>query len=374
MTCIYGEIIHEPLNDENSHCDKSQIAKSFTHFHFKKACDAKQSYIFNFSNKKPIFHSHENTKHEHESHSHKHLEHNKHSHENAHSHTHKHAHIHKISNQKALLASLSVTLVAMLIQFIYSIITNSLALLSDTLHMATHALALGLSFFAIYIAKHYSHELKSFGYWRAEPIAALINAIFIGLSGVFIIYEAVHKLGSPEAIDTKTMLIVAVFGLCVNIATALIMLKGDLGNLNLRSAFLHMMSDLLSSVAIIISGILVHFTHFYYLDTIIAAIIAALIGKWGYELAKQSINILLEASPLSPKDVKKAMCEVSMVKDAHDLHITQITDKMLVLTAHIVILQEDIKHFAKIVSELKHMLRNKFGISHINIQPEWRQI
>lgn len=318
MTCTYGEILHKPLSQEHNH-------SSCSHAH-AHSCDASS-----------------------------------------------HTHTHKISNSKALMLSLGITVIAMIIQLVYSFITNSLALLSDTLHMLTHALALALSYFALYAAKNYSHELKSFGYWRAEIIAALINAVFIGLVGLFIIFEALHKLLEPSQIAAGTMLIVAIFGLCVNIITGLIMMQGDLKNLNVRSAFLHMMSDLLSSVAIIIGGVIVYYTQFYFIDAIIAAIIAAVIGKWGFDLARQSINILLESSPIAPNSVQAAMCEVPKVRGVHDLHITQITDKMLVLTAHIVIERDDMYDFGDIISKLGAMLKERFGIAHITIQPEWKE-
>ncbi|MDV2489881.1 cation diffusion facilitator family transporter [Campylobacter sp. TJR-1] len=304
---------------------------------------------------------------------HKPLEQSCHDHASDHHHAHSHSHSSANTNKKVLKISLFITVAAMIFQFVYALITNSLALMSDTLHMLSHVIALGLSWFAIWAASNFSSEQKTFGYHRLETIAAFINSILIAVFGLFIVYEAIVKLINPEPIEIGTMLIVAAIGLGVNITTGLIMLKGDMGNLNIKSSFAHMMSDLLSSVAIILGGIIVYFTNLWWIDSALALFIAIIIAKWSFSLARDSMNILLEASPIDINAAKNVMLENPLVLDVHDLHISEITHKMYVLTAHIVLNKDNIFKFDEIINDLSLSLKNRLEIGHITIQPEWRE-
>lgn len=304
---------------------------------------------------------------------HKPLEQSCHDHASDHHHAHSHSHSSANTNKKVLKISLFITVAAMIFQFVYALITNSLALMSDTLHMLSHVIALGLSWFAIWAASSFSSEQKTFGYHRLETIAAFINSILIAVFGLFIVYEAIVKLINPEPIEIGTMLIVAAIGLGVNITTGLIMLKGDMGNLNIKSSFAHMMSDLLSSVAIILGGIIVYFTNLWWIDSALALFIAIIIDKWSFSLARDSMNILLEASPIDINAAKNVMLENPLVLDVHDLHISEITHKMYVLTAHIVLNKDNIFKFDEIINDLSLSLKNRLEIGHITIQPEWRE-
>ncbi|ABK81916.1 cation transporter [Campylobacter fetus] len=304
---------------------------------------------------------------------HKPLEQSCHDHASDHHRAHSHSHSSANTNKKVLKISLFITVAAMIFQFVYALITNSLALMSDTLHMLSHVIALGLSWFAIWAASSFSSEQKTFGYHRLETIAAFINSILIAVFGLFIVYEAIVKLINPEPIEIGTMLIVAAIGLGVNITTGLIMLKGDMGNLNIKSSFAHMMSDLLSSVAIILGGIIVYFTNLWWIDSALALFIAIIIAKWSFSLARDSMNILLEASPIDINAAKNVMLENPLVLDVHDLHISEITHKMYVLTAHIVLNKDNIFKFDEIINDLSLSLKNRLEIGHITIQPEWRE-
>ncbi|HDX6330371.1 cation diffusion facilitator family transporter [Campylobacter fetus] len=304
---------------------------------------------------------------------HKPLEQSCHDHSSDHHRAHSHSHSSANTNKKVLKISLFITVAAMIFQFVYALITNSLALMSDTLHMLSHVIALGLSWFAIWAASSFSSEQKTFGYHRLETIAAFINSILIAVFGLFIVYEAIVKLINPEPIEIGTMLIVAAIGLGVNITTGLIMLKGDMGNLNIKSSFAHMMSDLLSSVAIILGGIIVYFTNLWWIDSALALFIAIIIAKWSFSLARDSMNILLEASPIDINAAKNVMLENPLVLDVHDLHISEITHKMYVLTAHIVLNKDNIFKFDEIINDLSLSLKNRLEIGHITIQPEWRE-
>lgn len=258
----------------------------------------------------------------------------------------------------------------MLVQFIYSLLSNSLALLSDTLHMFSDVFALTLSFLAIIAIEKWQDHQKTFGYFRLEILVAFINALTIILSAIFIIYEAIEKLINPSSIDAKTMIIVAVLGFLVNAINAFMMFRGaNLENVNMKSAFLHMMSDLLGSLVVIIGGIAVYFSGIVYIDTILAIILSLLLLRWAITLLKQSVNILLETSPVDIEEVKQALLLNSKVEEVIDLHITQITNKMLVASIHLRVNIDDLKEFEQLSYDLSHDLLHRFEIGHITIQP-----
>ncbi len=191
---------------------------------------------------------HHGDKHKH----HKNHEHGHCSHE--HSILESHSHDHRGTDKRVLKWALAITLVTMFLEFFYGFLSNSLALISDAIHMFTHSFALIVSLLAIIIASKTAPISKTFGYYRAEVLAAFINGITIVLSIIWIIYEAIERFLNPQIIDIKTAMIVAIIGLFVNIITGVILMQGDKNNINLKSAFIHMLSDALSSVAIIISS------------------------------------------------------------------------------------------------------------------------
>lgn len=299
-----------------------------------------------------------------------------HSHEPiaSHSHTHdehSHHHSHKTTNKKALKLGIIITAVAMAVQFIYSILTNSLALLSDTLHMFSHVFALSLSYFAIWLSEQEGAKERTFGFHRAEILAAFVNSITTAIFVVFILYEAIYKLISPEPIDAKTLIVVAILGLLVNAITGYILLKADMENINIKSSFLHMMSDLLSSVGVVVGGVIVYFTEAYWIDSLLALVIAFMIGRWSYSLIKASLNVLLEMSPVKIQEVKTLLESHEKVIETHDIHIVEITHSMYVLTDHILINSSDALKFSDIANELSHELLHKFNIGHSTLQPEY---
>lgn len=323
MDCVYGEISHEP--------------------------------------KKPHHHEHHNEHHHEHSHHHRHHE---------HAHHHEHSHI-AGKNKKALLLSFIVTLVVMFAELIYGYLSHSLALISDALHMVMHAFALILSYFAV-LATSFKDSKKTYGYHRAEIIAAFINAVLIALLVIFIVYEAIEKLITPEEIDVKTMLIVSAFGLFANIVSALLLMNADMENINVKSSFLHMLGDLFSSVAIIIGGIVVYYTDYYFIDTLLALIIAFVIAKWSWSLFKQSLNILLESSHIEIEHLKEyVLSKHDKILDIHDIHVVSIAQDFHVLTAHVLIDKDMVLEFKSLVDELSKSLEHEFNITHITIQPEW---
>ena len=258
------------LNDHKPFISK----KSVHHHHHDKS-------KHNFIEKEQYIHSHD-----HEEHVHNH-------------------HEHRGTDKKVLKWALSITLITMFLEFFYGFLSNSLTLISDAIHMFTHSFALIISLLAIIIASKTAPISKTFGYYRAEVLAAFINGITIVLSIIWIIYEAIERFLNPQIIDIKTAMIVAIIGLFVNIITGIILMQGDKDNINLKSTFIHMLSDALSSVAIIIGYIVIYFTSWYFVDIILALIVSLVILKWAIDILKNSTNTLLESSPVDVKEVQE---------------------------------------------------------------------
>ncbi len=275
-------------------------------------------------------------------------------------------------DKKVLLIAFSATSAMMIVQFIYALLSNSLALLSDTLHMFSDAFALALSFLAILATQKLQSPQKTFGYFRLEILVAFINGLTILLAAGFVSYEAIQKLLNPSEIDAKTMLIVACVGFLVNVFVGVLMFKGaNLDNINMKSAFFHLLSDLLSSVGVIIGGVIVYFTKFYYIDTILGLIIALLLLRWALILIKQSVNVLLESSPIDMQKVSQQILINKEVEQILDLHISQITHKMFVATMHIRINKENLNEFESLSKKIASTLYEKFDIGHCTIEPSW---
>ena len=295
-------------------------------------------------------------------HSHKHHDEDNHDH---------HHHDHRTQDKKVLKIALVITFITMIAEFIFGFLSNSLALISDAIHMFTHSFALIISLIAIIIASKKAPADKTFGYYRIEVLAAFVNGITIILSIFWILYEAVERYFNPSEIDLMTAGNVAVIGLIVNIITGVILMQGDKENINLKSAFIHMLSDALSSVAIILGYILIYYTSWYFIDILLAVLVSFVIGKWAYTVLKQSVNTLMESSPISIEEVKNYIEKNhSEILDIHDIHIWEITQDMYNMTAHILINEKDITNYAQILHDINHSLEDNYSIVHTTLQIE----
>ena len=310
-----------------------------------------------------------------DNHHHGHHHHNHHSHHHAescsHDHEHEHSHDHRGTDKKVLKWALSITLVTMFLEFFYGFLSNSLALISDAIHMFTHSFALIISLVAIIIASKKAPLSKTFGFYRTEVLAAFVNGITIILSIVWIVYEAIERFFNPQIIDIKTAMIVAIIGLVINIITGFILMQGDKENINLKSAFVHMLSDALSSVAIIIGYVVIYFTQWYFIDIILAVIVACVIAKWAIDILKNSVNTLMESSPLDITEVKEFIEKHKEVLELHDVHIWEITQDMYNMTAHVKIDKDYLNDYEEILHKINRNLKEKFKIVHTTFQFEW---
>lgn len=269
-----------------------------------------------------------------------------------------------------------VTGLAMLVEFFGGLWTNSLALLSDAAHMFSHLFSLGVSFAAIVLASREVDEARSYGFHRAEILAALFNGITLFLIVLWIGYDAIHRFLNPVPIATSAMLWIAVFGLLVNLGTMVILKSVRAKDLNVRSAFFHMLSDTLSSVGIIIAGVLIYYTGKTWLDPFASLLIAVMILLWSFQLIRESVHILLESKPkhLSPKEIAAALRkEIPGIHGVHHIHIWELTSELYAFTAHIEIENIRISESEQLHKQINQLLCERYHITHTNLQFECKR-
>ncbi|NEX77450.1 cation transporter [Bacillus thermocopriae] len=296
--------------------------------------------------------------------------HHHHGHSHGHHHGHSHGHAHT-SNKKALLSSFILIASFMVVEVIGGLLTNSLALLSDAGHMLSDAAALGLSFFAIKLGEKQVSQEKTYGYKRFEIIAAALNGLTLILISIYILYEAIVRFFHPPEIQSMGMLMISVTGLLVNIVAAWILMSGDKDeNLNVRSAFLHVLGDMLGSFGAIIASLFIMFFDWGIADPIASIIVAVLILISGYRVTKDSFHVLMEGAPtqIDMNQVKAALGRIPFVKEVHDLHIWTITSGYPVLSCHITIADE--AQHDEILAQSQKILHDEFHIEHSTIQVE----
>ncbi len=286
-----------------------------------------------------------------------------------------HGHDHGISregNKKGLTIALIITFSIMILEFIGGLVTNSLALLSDAGHMLSDSSSLLLSLVAFWFAAKPPSPNKTFGFYRFEILAAFFNGITLFLMAGWIVYEAFERIMEPPIVSSGTMIMIAVIGLIANLLSAYFLMKqGNVeGNLNVRSAYLHVIGDALGSVGAILAGILMLIFDWYIADPIISIVVALLILKSAWGLLKTTIHILMEGTPITinPQDIKETLCSITGIIDIHDLHIWTITSGLDSLTCHVLI--EDHQNEQVILQQVIQVIEEKYGIVHTTIQIE----
>ncbi|OMP65632.1 cation diffusion facilitator family transporter [Domibacillus epiphyticus] len=287
-----------------------------------------------------------------------------------HSHSHSHGHHHHgSSNKSALKWAFMLISTYMIVEFIGGLMTNSLALLSDAGHMLSDAAALGLSYAALTVGKKAASNKKTYGYKRFEILAAFINGITLIAISLYIFFEAYQRIMNPPEVVSTGMLVISTIGLIVNIAAAFILMRGDKNeNLNVRSAFLHVIGDMLGSVGAIIAALLIMFFGWYLADPIASMVVAFLIIISGYRVTRDSFHILMEGAPLNmdAQQVKDRLLSLTEVKGVHDLHIWSITSDFPALSCHLVVAQDENEQ--SVLSKAKKLLHVEFHLHHVTIQ------
>jgi cobalt-zinc-cadmium efflux system protein len=275
-------------------------------------------------------------------------------------------------NQRPLVIALAITSVFLVVEVVGAYLSNSLALLADAAHMLTDVAALGLALLAITLARRPATAERSFGYLRAEILAALINAVTLIAAAIYIFYEAWERLQDPPEVQSDTLLVVAIAGLCANIVSAFVLSRGggQEHNLNQRGAFLHVMGDLFGSVATIIAALVIKATGWYAADPILSAVIGLLVVYGAWSLLRESVDVLLESAPrgMEVAKVRRAVLDVPGVLGVHDLHVWTVTSGLVALSAHVEI--ASLQNWSEIMGQLATKLRDDFEIAHVTLQPE----
>lgn len=276
-------------------------------------------------------------------------------------------------NRRGLLITFALTFSYFIIEVAGGILTNSLALLADAAHMLTDVFGLGLALFATWISQKPATPEKTYGYYRFEILAALTNAVVLFFISFYILYEAYYRFKAPPEVASLPMMMIAVVGLVVNLIGLWILRSRAKESLNLQGAFLEVVSDALGSIGVIIAGVIMLFTGWYYADPIFSVVIGLFILPRTWKLLTQAVNILLEGTPahINVAAVEQAMLKVECVEKVHDLHVWTITSGIEALSAHVVIADKcDPKEGDTILEHLAALLKEQFGIDHSTIQLE----
>ncbi|OGF45916.1 MAG: hypothetical protein A2452_06265 [Candidatus Firestonebacteria bacterium RIFOXYC2_FULL_39_67] len=291
-------------------------------------------------------------------------EHNDHDH-------HAHGHVHSGMGKNLGIAA-GITTFIMVVEIIGGILTNSLALISDAGHMLVDVLSLVLSLFAYNYSKKPATEKNTFGFYRVEILVALLNGISLGVLSVFILYESWQRLFTVPEIKSLPVIYVAIIGLISNVVSGLFLMKDSKHNINIRGAYLHIIGDALSSVGVIIAGLLMLFFGWFLADSLVSIIIALMILKGGWGLVKESVLILLEAVP-EGFDISKIGEDIKNTADArevHHVHVWTLSSKIHALSCHVKIKDMKITESEELVINIQEMLKIKYDIKHVTIQFE----
>ncbi len=282
-----------------------------------------------------------------------------------------HEHIHPVKGTRYLGFALGITIIFFVIELIGGIVTNSLALLTDAWHMFNHILALVFAFLAAWLAQRPISMKRTYGYHRAEILAAFLNGIFLWAVGIYILYQAFLRLHNPEEVESLNMLIIAVLGLAANGLAAMALSRSKDHSLNIKGAFLHVAADTLGSLGAISAGLVMFFTGWFLADPLISIMIAALIFFSSGSLVRDSVNVLLEGVPshINVSALERRINGIKGVREVHDLHVWCITPtKMCCMSSHVVVDVGIDKR--ELMTRLINMLKEEFGIDHTTIQLE----
>lgn len=285
-----------------------------------------------------------------------------------HGHSHGHAHSHEVKHNVLIIAViLSFSFAG--VEFLAGLWSQSLALLSDAGHMSADGLALALAAFAAWVARKPPSTQHSYGLGRAEIVGAWISSLLVLAVSIYVMIEAIERIHAPQNVSGGTVIIVAFIGLVINVIIAWILTHGE-ESLNIKAAILHVMGDLMGSVAALISGAIIYYSHWTLIDPVLSIFISILILISSFRLLRESLLILMEGVPkhLEISEVGQTMAKVNQVRSVHDLHIWTLSSGVYVLTAHIEI--DEFKAWDEILTNLSKMLSTQYGIRHITLQPE----
>lgn len=293
------------------------------------------------------------------------------------SHNHNHVHIHKHEVEgKNLIISIILNLLITAAQVVGGLLSGSLALISDALHNFSDVISLIFSFVAHKLSRRKASINNTFGYKRAELIAAFVNAFTLILVAVYLGYEAIDRFFNPQPIKSGLVIWLALLGIVANGISVLLLKKDANHNLNMKSAYLHLLTDMMASVAVLIGGLLMKFYGWFWVDSVLTLLISIYLIYVGYDLLKNSTRMLMLFTPehIDIKEIVREVHKIQGVEKLHHIHVWHLNEEELHLEAHLDC-SEDIKmsEFNDLLHKVETVLFDKFGINHINIQPEFKK-
>ena len=288
-----------------------------------------------------------------------------------------HVHIHKHQVEgKNLFLSILLNVVITLAQIVGGIISNSLALISDALHNFSDVLSLIFSYIAHKLSRRKASFDQTFGFKRAELLAAFVNAATLIIVAFILIYGAIERLFDPHVIESNLVIWLALLGIIVNGLSVILLKKDADHNLNMKSAYLHLFTDMMASVAVLLGGLLMKFYGWFWVDSVMTILIAVYLIIVGFDLIIKSTKMLMLFTPdtINIKDIVREVHKIEGVNKLHHIHVWHLNEEELHLEAHLDC-SEDIKmsDFNNLLSRVEVVLFEKFGINHINIQPEFKK-
>jgi len=291
-------------------------------------------------------------------------------------HSHNHQHTHNDLKGRNLLISIVLNLLITVSQAIGGLVSGSLSLLSDALHNFSDVISLVVSYIADRYSKKSASAERTFGYKRAEIIAAFVNASSLLIVALYLIYEAVVRFLNPQEIKSGIVIWLALLGIVANGISVLLLRKDAKANMNMRSAYLHLITDMAASVAVLIGGLLMKYYGWYWVDSVLTVLIAVYLLFMGYDLLKSSYKVLMLFTPddINLTKISLALSEIPEIKNAHHMHVWQLNEKEIHLEAHIEFYKNiTISEFDNIIIKVEELLYHDFGINHVNIQPEYNK-
>ncbi|MBT8277383.1 MAG: cation diffusion facilitator family transporter [Bacteroidia bacterium] len=289
------------------------------------------------------------------------------------SHSHSHSHGDDLKGRN-LLISIVLNIIITTAQVIGGFISGSLSLLSDALHNLSDVISLVISFIAAKLSRKSASLQKTFGYKRAEILAAFVNAATLVVIAIFLIKEAIERFQNPQEIESTLVIWLSLIAILGNGFSVLLLRKDSKKNMNMKSAYLHLFSDMMASVAVLIGGLLMKFYEFYWVDSALTLAIALYLIFMGYDLLKESYKVLMLFTPeeIQIKAIVEEIQSIPIIKNVHHVHVWQLNEQETHLEAHIDF-EKDItlSEFDTILQKVEKLLFDKFQINHINIQPEY---
>lgn len=291
-------------------------------------------------------------------------------------HSHSHHHDHQDLKGRNLSIAIFLNILITATQVAGGIISGSLSLLSDALHNFSDVLSLVIS----YIANKYSQKEasfdKTFGYKRAEIIAAFVNAATLLIVALYLVYEAVMRFMNPKEIESGIVIWLALLGIVANGFSVLILHKNAKENMNMRSAYLHLFTDMAASVAVLVGGLLMKYFAWFWIDPALTILIAIYLIFMGYDLLKQSFRVLMLFTPedINLEKLRDAVSAHPEIKNVHHIHIWQLNEEEIHMEAHIDFYEDiSLSRFDVVLNQVEEILYHDFGINHVNIQPEFKK-